>query len=161
MASSDDITLASESGQAPAFPSGQDDLLEQDWLLETFVRLANTSGVEMTLTLTSAGLVVTGLLVSQRKWMDLLVANAGRADSSPGAVEFIEAIRTGMEEVMEASDVKDEDQDGPPQRYRYVHLAEAQIWLGNTPAPDRGTLWRGRIDLISGWALGAMTRSST
>lgn len=120
-----------------------------DLMLETFVKLAD-SGVEVALTLSVSGVVITGTLVGRRRWLSLFRQATERAGE-------MGALIGGHIEGAWVKAMEDEDDTLP---YGFLHLRDARYLQGsgqfNLVPQDGGLLWRGRLSEISGWSLGAI-----
>lgn len=93
-------------------------------------------------TLSVAGGVITGQLVSARGWFrrvqaELLAAGPNHETTGlESLVEHLEGLRD------------------PDAIVRNVHLINAQWMTSSALLPANGCLWRGRLSQVSGWALG-------
>lgn len=145
-----------------------------DWFLQVFVELANEEPFEMPVTLASGGLVVSGQLVSGRRYFE------GFAE------EFAAAISDATEDVttywrdfladfgssvygergegssgapaQEGSDAEEDDASDP----HYIHLRDARVFhAGTGHAPlVAGVWWRARIEAVDGFFLGRIEVSA-
>lgn len=122
-----------------------------DWHLQKLVALANESGLEMGLTLVLGGSVVSGTLISGRKYFEAFGKEF--ADAWNGADP--ERLRESFASHGEIYDYEDADNVPLPQ---YLHLQGARVHFpgGNIPS-NRGVLWRGKINAVSGFCLGSLS----
>lgn len=135
---SNDSALANQSG-AP----------ELDHFLQSLVSLANT-GIEMDITLTVGGFLVSGVLVSGKRFFDEKLAGStigGNVDESL-ADTFRNYFRS-------FGKIYDEAQTEDLPLPSFIHLRDARFFHNSgTPIPSNGGVWwRGRISQIQGFHL--------
>ena len=138
-------------------PESQDALPadEGDPDLATLVRIANTGGMSLGVTLLVGGATVSGLLVGSAEFFDGLAAYMEARGGDGGAVlaklyrqqatDFREAIGTDFEKAFSA-----------PYVATFIHLQDARVFApgGRYLPTDEGLFWRGRLDSIDGWSIG-------
>ena len=126
-----------------------------DWYLQELVGLANTSGLEMGLTLNVGGSVVSGTLISGRKYFETFAQQF--ASAWPGDEETKENIRKSLATHAKIYDSPETEDLPPPQ---YVHLTNAKVHspTGSLPT-NSGVLWRGKVNAVSGFSLGSLSSS--
>lgn len=125
-----------------------------DWFLQQLVATVNRSPVEFGITLYVEGTVVSGMLVSGKKYFDTFAKEF--SDAYPGDDEVKEIVRGAF---ASNSDIyKYDDADGEPPPPQYIHLINARCFApGGQPLPgNRGVLWRGKINAVSGFSLGSL-----
>jgi hypothetical protein len=123
-----------------------------DWFLQILVSLANHGSLEMSITLVLGGSVVSGTLISGKKYFDMFSSSFSAA--WPG--EDKEEIRQSFAKYGTIFDQEDEQEQMP--QPQYIHLADARFPSPNGNMPtNSGVLWRGRINAISGFSLGELT----
>jgi hypothetical protein len=131
----------------------------RDWFLAELVRLANLTDSRFPVTLTISGGIVSGLLISGREYFSHFADDFAKfGGDDPGHVASLREYISSYGSVYE-SDKEDETTDDT-ERLRapqFVHLASARFFApGQTPIPtNAGVLWRGNLDGISGFSLGA------
>jgi hypothetical protein len=125
------------------------------------VQLADAYGLEYDLVLTLAGQVVQGTLVSARSFSSE-IADAVQGEDPDGTLRSSMATRfrrraERLEEFGAASKLGDLDPDGPEgddlpvlPDVEFVHLRDASV----SGVTGRLSLWRGRLDAVTGWTLG-------
>ncbi|OKI14227.1 hypothetical protein [Streptomyces sp. CB03911] len=144
-----------------------------DQLLSLLVDLADRTDLELSITLTTASSVVTGVLISGGRWAELNVA------LMEGAGENLAGMKYFFDEVLKAQDIRKAkaatvrdaltgvdigddyrtaitDVDAPS----YIHLRDARM-LGPSGLVPTGAAapWRGRLSEIAGWSIGEMRTS--
>jgi hypothetical protein len=135
---------------------------DRDWFLSEVVRLAN-AGFDMGITIVVEGAVVSGILVSERKYFEdlgALIANASH-ENAVGS-DLLTAVAEGW-----ASNglryVKPDgsSDDWAPPEPNHIHLKNARIFApGQGGMPNRGSvLWRGKINAVSGFSIGSLEYS--
>lgn len=127
---------------------------QTDWLIQWFARFMNTgpSGATLPVTFTIGGNLVSGYLISEDEYFDLLASDFSSA--------LPESVRdTGKELIMTLKPVPAVNgEEQPP--CQFVHLKLAKVFNGlSSPIPATGTLWRGKISSVEGFSLGTLTVS--
>ena len=129
-----------------------------DWFLQNFVNMANNpaAGIEIGITLHVGGTLVSGTLISGKKYFD-------------GIAEIMVKANTNMPEIAESWRSFSEFgtiYDAPPEdstqkNPQYIHLLNAHTFSsGGTPIPSGlGVLWRGRLTDVSGFSLGVLNQN--
>ena len=101
-----------------------------DRVLQILVSVVNKGGQELGITLNVGGLIVSGILISNKKYWE---------DSQPG-------LRDMLKESGEKVDPQDE--------LYYIHLKDAMYFnAGEHPVPVGGMWWRGKINSVDGFSL--------
>lgn len=126
-----------------------------DWHLQQLVSLANEHGLEVGITLIVAGSVISGMLVGGQKYFELF-AKEFAAVWPRG--EGKEAIRAAF---AINADIYDKPGSKPATPPQFIHLNNAKCFYPGGEIPNnQGVLWRGRINAISGFSLGAMSTTA-
>jgi hypothetical protein len=118
-----------------------------DHLLEVFANLAQETGMEMGLTVTVPGAIVTGTLIGRDAWLRQFVQDT---EHNSMGKQIGEALQRYYEEL-------DLNQSADIKVWDYLHLRDA-YYVGPRRIPDQppGFLWRARIFDISSWTLGRL-----
>jgi hypothetical protein len=142
-----DVEEKTSSSEAMALAR---DAQSVDWWLQSLVSLANNSQIEFGITLNVEGLVVSGLLVSGRKYFELFAQEF--ATSLPcDSEETEDYIR---EKFAGNADIYDTDAEDPP---NFIHLTNCRFFgQGGLIPSNKGVLWRGKIETVSGFNLGVL-----
>lgn len=140
-----------------------------DWFLQVFVELANEEPFEMPVTLASGGMIISGDLVSGRRYFE------GFADEFSAAIsnttddvrtfwhDFLSGFgssvygdREARTSVMQSEESSTTEED--PSDPHYIHLRDARIYhAGNSQSPlVTGVWWRARMEAVDGFFLGAI-----
>ncbi len=129
-----------------------------DWFLQKFVSLANTIGLSCGITLFVEGAMISGMLVSGKRYFEAFADEF--SSNYPGDDEAKEEVRAGIAShtAIYADDESDDESDNEPPPPQYIHLVDARYFApGGQPIPtNRGVLWRGRINAVSGFNLGTL-----
>lgn len=121
-----------------------------DWYLQSLVSLVNMSQLEFGITLVVAGGVVSGKLVGGKKYFETFAEDF--SGSWPGDAK--EEINKAFARNAEIYDTSNDPAGVPPPQF--IHLIDAKIFFSSGSLPTRsGVLWRGRINAVSGFHLGA------
>jgi hypothetical protein len=123
-----------------------------DWYLQKLVSLANEAGLEMGLTLLVGGNIVSGTLISGKKYFETFAAEFSAA--WPG--EDKETIRTSFASYTSIYDHAERQEEAPPPQYIHLQNTKFHSASGNIPSSG-GVLWRGRINAVSGFNLGSLS----
>lgn len=128
---------------------------DPDWFLQILVKMANQNGVEMGITLQVGGVLVSGQLVSGKKYFE------GFADDFSGAMsdpEEAQGVRNAFAKFGSGYG-KEEDESAPQFEPTFIHLKDARVFHpGGTAVPgNRGVWWRGRLSEVAGFVLGSLS----
>jgi len=140
-----------------------------DFLLQAIVDLANTTGIEMGITLCVGGMVVSGVLISGKTYFEEIandtLQSSGPADQAEvrqGLSDYLGNLgkliygQTVNEE--QAGNKGDQIMKRLP---RYIHLRNAKVFHNSgQPMPEnRGLWWRGRLSAVDGFSFGVLSAS--
>jgi hypothetical protein len=125
-----------------------------DWYLQSLVSLVNKSNIEFGITLFVEGLTISGQVVSGRKYFETFAKEFSGA--YPGNAESQENIRQAL--ASRASIYDHKDSDGTPPPPQFIHLVNCRCFSSGGVLPNnRGVLWRGKINAVSGFSLGSLS----
>jgi hypothetical protein len=130
---------------------------DHDWFLSQLVTWARL-GIEMPITLSVKGQLVSGILVAQKRYMEEMRSlNAAGLKDSPGIGA---AIDETFQVVIDAiPEVGEGDEKLPPPIY--LHLQDARYYAGDNPLPSTtGLWWRGKISSVDGFSIGQIKPES-
>jgi len=152
--------VAPAAGKVSDGSQGRDD----DGFLRMLVRFCNETGAGIALTVHAGGTIVSGTLISDTEYYQLL---AERVRSALPSDESAEDFAGGVDQwarLIAGEDAKEEPNGEKPADQKvkttrgtsYLHLKDAS--LGPSLAelsPQERVLWRGRLSSIDGWMLGS------
>ncbi|QEY62549.1 hypothetical protein FXN65_10855 [Metapseudomonas lalkuanensis] len=118
---------------------------DADWLLQLFVKIANSDGIQLPVTLSTNSGLVTGILIGGGEYFELL-----KQQLSQWAVD-------AAQPWLDAADEWKKDYDEPTPDPVMVHLKEAKFVAGPGIMPKNSTLWRGQLSSVSGFSLGILS----
>jgi len=148
----DDGTLTGDSERADVVAH----VADIDWFLQDIILLAEI-GLELGVTLTVAGGVISGTLIRGEKYfaeMSEAVRNATSSNLQDGTLEDVATRWASYTEMYHRP--KDADEDWLPPSATFVHLRNARFYApGQALMPQTGVLWRGRLSAISGFFIGS------
>ncbi|MER9912714.1 hypothetical protein NKJ71_18995 [Mesorhizobium sp. M0050] len=125
---------------------------DRDFVLCMLADFANRFSFQMGITLHTHGFLVSGVLISKTEFLEGVAAFVKTGlgpDAEGGLFDQLAANSRKGDELP-----KDEDKDYSAET-RYLHLKNVQIMLPSQPAaPGNPTVWRMRIDQISGFTIG-------
>ena len=136
---------------------GVESQLAPDNVFAMLVHVANTSDVEMGITLHVHGQMITGRLISGATYWAESAADLRAGGQGP--TELLEAMAESMEQVadeyrrMYAEDATDGDD---PAMAAFLHLRNAHTLGPQGPTPTDGAFWRGRLSSIDGFTFGEL-----
>lgn len=124
-----------------------------DPFLQSLVHHADYDGFEFGITLSVGGILVSGMLVSGRKFFE----NFGEKFGS--AFEDAEVRKSLASSFSEWGVLYDPQEDGTRRESTYLHIKDVAFFTTNSqPIPsDAGSWWRGRISEVDGFLLGNLT----
>jgi hypothetical protein len=126
-----------------------------DPLLGIMVEAVNKFGAELPLTLYVSGVVVSGILVSGRRFFEQMAEWLARE----GAQEFAENFALPAAELFDGPDTEAGDEEPADLSAIYIHLRAARVFASGSDRPLPETFWRGRLSHVSAWSFGTMTAS--
>jgi hypothetical protein len=126
-----------------------------DWFLQRLVSIVNESGVEFGITLVVSGSIVSGRLVSGKKYFETFA----KEFSDPMAEDSRASVYQAFAQYGEIySSSEGEGSDTPPPQF--IHLLDSRCYFpGNQLPSNRGVAWRGKINAVSGFSLGQLSAS--
>lgn len=123
---------------------------DEDWLLDNVIGLANM-GIEIGITLTVGGGLVSGLLVGGGEWIKLF---ADQFQQGVGRGNLPDLADTLANSFRQYSEIYEGKKSLSPQA-TFIHLKNAHHFIAGTPIPSGpGVLWRGRLSEVAGFSLG-------
>lgn len=118
-----------------------------DWMLQNMVLHAG-SGVEMGVTLTFHGMIISGNVISGRRYAELL----GEQGDVIGIGDYYRDYAEPL------SNIDAGEGEGP----HFIHLRDARMVVGGTVLPTSGSmLWRGKLSEVVGHIVGVLGRPAT
>jgi hypothetical protein len=125
-----------------------------DWYLQNLVALVNDTPIEFGITLFVGGVTISGQLVSGKKYFETFAKEF--SDAYPGSAETQENLRQAFASHAAIYDRKDGDEVAPPPHF--IHLINCRCFSpGGVLPSNRGVLWRGKINAVSGFSLGTLS----
>lgn len=126
---------------------------QTDWLLQWFVQFVAKSKIEIEVTLSVGGSMITGNLVGPQAYFEQLAEDlsapfSGFEDQTAGKIkEIILGFKPG-----------DPEDDDPA--FQYIHLKDCTTYSdANSSIVSGGVLWRGKIASVDGFTLGSVRKS--
>ena len=134
-----------------------DSFNKPDWFLQLLIDICNKTDFSLSITLNVNGLLVTGNLIGGEKYFNGF-ANDLKMAGMPAEVTdlFKQFGDIYIKQKEQKNSKKDDETISPPQ---YIHLENARIFHpgGNLIPTNHGVWWRGRLDAIDGFILGAFS----
>lgn len=141
----------------------------QDWFLEMLVDIVTRDGISFGITLNVGGVLVSGELVSYRKYFEGFAEDFKggliRAGFTPDNAEI--AVKAFREVPDFLTSIANTNEQGgargtpPSPRPGFIHLRNARFFHpGEVPVPaNKGVWWRGRLNAVDGFILGSLSVS--
>lgn len=136
---------------------------DKDWFLVSLLNIVNRGTIEFGITLNVGGSVVSGTLISGKKYFEEFAALFSAAlgpqgDSSEGpSVEESFRQLGQIYDMPESGEGEEHKQQGP---VSYIHLNNASVFFTDGTIPSNaGVLWRGKLSSVDGFNLGSLTRT--
>lgn len=131
---------------------------DRDWFLQDVIRLANL-GLGIGITVIAEGAVISGTLIGGKQFFEELAAEMGKASyAGNDGAEMLKMIgeswaANGLRYVKPEGAAD----DWAPAAPGFIHIKNARIYSpGQSGMPsNRGVLWRGKLNAISGFSIGS------
>lgn len=131
-----------------------------DWFLQDLVALCNTTTSTIPVTLTVGGALISGRLISGKKYFDSLskVVSSAVVDSTDEHRQAIEEYFRRPGAIYDPQEPMTPEQERLRDLPVFVHLEGAKIFYpGQPPIPaGPGVLWRGRLEAVDGFHYGLL-----
>jgi len=131
--------------------------LAPDNVFSMLVHVANTSDVEMGMTLHVHGQMITGRLISGATYWSESAAEL--RETGKGPMELLETMAESMDRVAEEYRETYTDSEAVAERpsmTAFLHLRNAHTLGPQGPTPTDGALWRGRLSSVDGFTFGEL-----
>lgn len=129
-----------------------------DWFLQSTIENVVSNGVEIGITFSVNGLIISGILVSGKKYFEELSKTMKAASRQPDDISSAlgDAWRQYTSIYEEPEDAPEDWRPGP---VGYVHLMNARFYsAGQKPIPNnQGVLWRGKLSSVDGFFIGNLS----
>ena len=122
-----------------------------DWFLQTLVTIVNHADIEIGITLSVGGFLVSGLLIGGAQYFDGFGQEFASAFPDPDVAADMHGLFAKNAEIYRNE--SPESPQGPPS---YIHLKNAKIFHHSGPAvpQNRTVYWRGLLTHVDGFSLG-------
>lgn len=137
--------------------SQEPDHAQPDWYLQVLIDTVNGKDYELPITLFVGGLIVSGNLTSGHKYFQGLGEQlteffGGHSEDTEKAVQYF----TSPGKIY--AEETDSEPKSPPQ---FIHLRQAMVFApGQTPIPNGGSWWRGRVASVDAFHFGSLSAAS-
>ena len=134
-----------------------------DFLLRALVDLANKTGMEIGMTLSVGGVLVSGNLASGKTYFKEIAAETlqatGDAKDSGINQSLSDYFANWGKLIYEQPENEDQSNDEAMSQPNYIHLRNAKFVhnSGKSMPSNRGIWWRGRLSAIDGFSLGIIS----
>lgn len=127
---------------------------QTDWLLQWFVQFVNKTPLEVGITLSIGGGLVSGILISHQQYFEELAADFSKpfeAFEGPEA-DHVKELVLGFISPPTAPGEREP-------AMQYLHLRDARLYSagGGEAIPSKGALWRGKIAAVDGFSMGGLS----
>ncbi len=123
----------------------------EDWLLGQIVSVLINGGLQIPVTLTIGGSIVTGTMISGYAYFEELAKTFESAPTTiPSLRDSIAGLMRGYTAIYPDNPAKESGPDP------FIHLKNAEFWApGQSPlAAGKEVLWRGRLSSVDGFSIG-------
>jgi hypothetical protein len=123
-----------------------------DWLLQWLVKFVANTKVEMGITLSVGGNLVSGQLISHDAYFEQLAE-----DISAPFSQFNNGTEASMKEMILSFRPGESADDTPA--FHFIHLKDCKTYSNDqNPICAAGVLWRGKIASVTGFTIGILTQ---
>ena len=150
--SDNDVINDSDEGIEPTGIYSTD---SKDWFLQSIIETVIAAGVEIGVTLTVGGTIISGILINGKNYFVELGALLEASSKSDGDMQSVLGSSwRKYTAIYEKPD--DADENWQPSPAAYIHLKSAYFHApGQSRMPtNAGLLWRGKLSSIDGFAIG-------
>lgn len=130
---------------------------EKDWFLQSLLNMVNGTDMEIGVTLTVGGFLVSGTMMSGHKYFELFGRDFASGCLAGADAEVINSVASSFAR-HGTMYTEARANETPLPEPGFVHLRDAKLWglKGETLPTDTGMLWRGRLSEVSGFVLGTI-----
>lgn len=129
----------------------------KDWFLQNLIRIVNLGTGTFPITLNVGGFLASGILIGGKEYFE----NFGT--DFAGMFPPGESANNIKESIAQYGDIYTLDKYKQESKIGYIHLKNARFFntSGNPiPVSNKGVLWRGRIEEVSGFCLGLLSNEN-
>jgi hypothetical protein len=130
-----------------------------DWFLRSTVETIIAHGVEIGVTLAVGGAIVSGVLISGKKYFEELGDALNAASETEGDIQSVlgDSWRQ-FTTIYDKPEGAPDDWQAPSAAY--LHLRGARYYApGQRPIPAEGALWRGKLSAVDAFSVGQFRES--
>ncbi|MDQ0229296.1 gas vesicle accessory protein GvpU [Metabacillus malikii] len=132
------------------------ELSTDDAVLLMFLRLVEEDGVEVKMTVSVSGAIISGTLIGATAYYDGITESAKSLyDNTMSKI-----ISKKFNDLKEAyAKQKDEDSKEESEEFSpsYIHLKDARYFNGTNDDLSKGTWWRGKVSSVDGFSFDSLT----
>ena len=123
-----------------------------DDMLERLVNSVEKGDLKLGITIQVSGLLVSGILVNRKEFMQLLAQafRKGTSDENRISEDVYEGFLAGAGEVQD--EMKQRAGRASREPLQYLHLRDVEIYDASTRI--RLVFWRGRLESVDAWTIG-------
>lgn len=133
----------------------------KDPLLAVLVKTVDDLGAEIGVTLHVNGVIISGLMCSMKSFFEEqaeMIRQLGPADDG-GFAKTFDWLAEQIQEQPSTEGGGEDDEDAEAEAAgadlpNFIHLRAASVHAPGTTAVLPETLWRGRLEHVSGWSIG-------
>jgi hypothetical protein len=121
------------------------------------ILLAAERGLSIGITLYIPGMIVSGLVISRKQWVEAFTQNFASSAQSCGLDEAV-VLRWAVERQVETSTADELPDDAV---IKIVHLKDARVYFNPKVEFIGSPFWRGNVASITGWHFGQLVTSAS
>lgn len=128
----------------------------RDVILTMFINTVNNTDISMGITLNIGGQIITGNLISYKRYLREVGEQFGNTNDEHGiGIALKDSFKSVADEVEKifANTENTEDDGNKPQEPNFIHLSEVRI-IGQTNVTSKH--WRGKLSSVDGFIFGRM-----
>ncbi|MGE6123915.1 gas vesicle accessory protein GvpU [Aeromonas rivipollensis] len=145
------MSVIETGGETQKDPIATIDVNALDWNLANIVSFVNKTNINIDITLTVGGTLLSGRLISGKEYFESVAEGLNNSSPAEGTVGNL------LAEYMSNVAKEQYSDGGDASITSFIHLANAQHFSGVTPIPTKGTYWRGRLCDVSGYSFGSLS----
>ncbi|MGH2341116.1 gas vesicle accessory protein GvpU [Segnochrobactraceae bacterium EtOH-i3] len=133
-----------------------EDIYSRDWFLIELIEDLASNNIEISITISIGGSIISGMLISGRKYFEEIALAVGSKSTQKGDIcDVISSVWKSKTSIYSKSENSSEDFELG--EINYIHLKDARFHApGQSSMPSgKGVLWRGKISSIDGFFIGS------
>lgn len=135
---------------------------DSDWFLVMLLNIVNQGTIEFGLTLNVGGSVISGTLISGKKYFSEFAKQFSNAIGTPEEASNEPSIEESFRKLGDIYDLPEGKQGEELKNQApvtYIHLRDANVFFKDGTIPTGvGVFWRGKLSSVDGFSLGNLNK---